>query len=153
MYVPCSYLYVLMMYLRWSLRTCIYSDARATVDLPTSFLCFIRFTGYLLSRGSNTNCLYFALRSFLVKLISIFQNVFAFTLFPGSSVLLQTPECSEYHPSAQSPEVMRSFPYQASIVRSQLPLSVSPVPLSDISFKSSLKTFLFSKTFSSVPLP
>ena len=32
------------------------------------------------------------------------QN-FTFILPPGSSALLQTPECSEYHPSEQSPVV------------------------------------------------
>ena len=37
--------------------------------------------------------------------ISTFQNFFTFTLLPGSSTLLQTPECSEYHPSKQSPVV------------------------------------------------
>ena len=74
-------------------------------DLPTSLLCFILFTGYLLSRGSNTNCLCFALRSFLIRLPSTFQNVFTFTLLPGSSALLQKLECSEYHPSEQSPVV------------------------------------------------
>ena len=65
-------------------------------------LCFILFTGYLLSRGSNTNCLCFALRSFLIRLPSTFQNFFTFTLLPGSSALHQTPECPEYHPSEQS---------------------------------------------------
>ena len=34
----------------------------------------------------------------LIKLPSTFQN-FTFTLLPGSSALLQTPECSEYHHS------------------------------------------------------
>ena len=28
------------------------------------------------------------------------------TLLPGSSALLQTPDCSEYHPSEQSPVVI-----------------------------------------------
>ena len=32
-------------------------------DLPISLLCFILFTGYLLSRGSNTNCLCFKIIS------------------------------------------------------------------------------------------
>ena len=68
-------------------------------------LCFILFTGYLLSRGWNTNCPCFALRSFLISLPSTFQNFFNFTLLSGSSALLQTPECSEYHPSEQSPVV------------------------------------------------
>ena len=74
-------------------------------DLPTSLLCSILFTGYLLNRGSNTNCLCFALRSFLVMLPSTFQNFFTFTLPPGSSAVIQTPECSEYHPSEQRPVV------------------------------------------------
>ena len=59
-------------------------------QMPTSLLCFILFTGYLLSRGSNTNCLCFALRSFLIRLPSTIQNFFTFTLLPGSSALLQT---------------------------------------------------------------
>ena len=73
------------------------------LDPPTSLLCFILFSGYLLSRGPNTLC--FALRSFLVRLSSTFQNFFTFTFLPGSSALLQTPGCSEYHPSEQSTAV------------------------------------------------
>ena len=122
-------------------------------DLPTSLLCFILFAGYLLSRGSNTNRACFALRSFLIRLPSIFQNFFTFTLLPGSSALLQTPECSEYHPSEESPVVMqRSFPYQAPVIWNQLPVFVRH-STSVNSFKSSLKTFLFLETFSSVSLP
>ena len=46
----------------------------------------------------------------------------------------------------------RSFSYQAPVIWNQLPVSVRhPTPVS--SFKSSLKTFLFLKTFSSVSLP
>ena len=71
----------------------------------SSLLCFILFIGYLLSRGSNTNGLCFALISFLIRLPSTFQNFFTFTLPPGSSALLQTPECSQYHPSELSPVV------------------------------------------------
>ena len=41
-------------------------------DLPMWLLCFIPFTGYLLSRGLNINCLCFALRSFLIRLPSTF---------------------------------------------------------------------------------
>ena len=122
-------------------------------DLPTSLLCFLLFTGYLLSRGSNTNCLCFALRSFLIRLPSTFQNFFTFTLPPGSSTLLQTLEFSKYHPSEQSPVVMqRSFSYQAPVIWNQLPVSVRHSACVS-SFKSSLKTFVFSETFSSVPLP
>ena len=76
------------------------------LDLPTSLLCFILFTDYLLSRGSNTSCLCFALRSFLIRLPSTFQNFFTFTLLPGSSAVVQTSECSEQHPSEQSPVVI-----------------------------------------------
>ena len=74
-------------------------------DPPTSLLCFILFTGYLLSRGSNTSYLCFALRSFLTGLPSTFQNFFSFTFLPGRSAPLQKPECSEYRLSQQSPVV------------------------------------------------
>ena len=47
----------------------------------------------------------FALRSFLIRPPSIFQNFFTFTFLPGSSALQQKPKCSEYHPSEQSPVV------------------------------------------------
>ena len=93
-------------------------------DPPTSLLCFILFTGYLLSRGSNKNCLCFALRSFLIRFPSTFQNFFTPTLPPGSSALLQTPECLEYHPSEQSPVISDSFSYQAPVIWNQLPVSV-----------------------------
>ena len=59
---------------------------------PMSLPCFVLFIGYLLSRGSNTPCLCFALRSFLNKSPSTFQSFFTFTFLPGSSALLQTPE-------------------------------------------------------------
>ena len=114
-------------------------------QMPTSLLCFILFTGYLLSRGSNTNCLCFALRSFLIRLPSTRKNFFTFTLLPVSSALLQTPECSESCGQ-------RSFSYQAPVIWNQLPVSVRH-STSVSSSKSSLKTLLFSKTFSLVPLP
>ena len=133
-------------------RTMLQDSFSEQPDLPTSLLCFTFFTGYLLNRGSNTNCLCFALRSFLIWLPSTFQNFFTFTFPPGSSALLQTPECSEYHPSEQSPVVSA-----LSLTRLQLSgtnsLFLSARSTSVSSFKSSLKTFLFLKTFSSVSLP
>ena len=88
-------------------------------------------------------------RSFLLRLPSTFQNFFTFTLPPGSSSLLQTPKCLEYHPSEQSPVVST-----LSLNRLQLSgtntLFLSTILVS--SFKSSLKTFIL-KTFSSVSLP
>ena len=88
-------------------------------DLPTSLLCFILFTGYLFRRGSNTNCLCFALRSFLITLPSTFQNFFTFTLLTGSSALLQTPECSY----EQSP-VVSALSLTRLVIWNQLPVSV-----------------------------
>ena len=120
-------------------------------DLPTSLLCFILFTGYLLSRGSNTNCLCFALR-FLIRLPSTFQNFFIFTLLPGSSALHTDTQVFRI-PSFQTKSCgQRSFSYQASVTWNQLPVSVHH-STSVSSFKSSMKTFLFLKTFSSVSLP
>ena len=37
--------------------------------------------------------------------VCTFQNFFTFTLLPGSSALLHTPECSEYDPSKHRPVV------------------------------------------------
>ena len=119
-------------------------------DLPTSLICFILFTGYLLSRGPNKNYLCFALRSFLIRLPSTFQN-FTFTLPPGSSALLQTPECSGYHRSEQSPVVSALFLTRLQLSGTNSLFLSAILPVS--SFKSSLKTFLFLKTFSSVSLP
>ena len=78
-------------------RTMLQDSFSEQPDLPTSHLCFILFTGYLLRGGLNTSCLCFALISFLIRHTSTFQNFFTFTLPPGTSALLQTPECSEYH--------------------------------------------------------
>ena len=71
-------------------------------DYQNLQVCFILFTGYLLSWGSNTNCLCFALRSSLIKSPSDFQTFFSFTLLPGSSTLLQTPTFLGCPPSALS---------------------------------------------------
>ena len=88
-------------------------------DLPISLLvlCFILFTGYLLSRELNTNCVScFALTQFNFKIISHQAPIYLSELHlytpstvPGSSALLQTSECSEYHPSALSPVVSTLF--------------------------------------------
>ena len=40
-----------------------------------------------------------------IRPLSTFQNFCTFTLLPGSSALLQTYECSVYHPSEESPVV------------------------------------------------
>ena len=74
-------------------------------DPPKSLrLCFILFgTGYLLTSGLIQ--VVFALRLFLIKPPSTFQNFLIFTLLPGSSALLQIHECSDCHPSAQRPVV------------------------------------------------
>ena len=75
------------------------------LDLITSLLCFNLFTGFLLNRESNTTSRCCALKSSLIRPLPIPQTFFTFTPLFGSSVLLQTLECSEYHPSAHSPAV------------------------------------------------
>ena len=77
-------------------RTMLQDSFSEQPDLPTSLLCFILFTGYLLSRGSNTNCLCFALRSFLIRLPSTFQLLLH--LYTPSRQLLS----SYRHPSVQN---------------------------------------------------
>ena len=121
-------------------------------DLPTSLLGFILFTGYLLRRGLNTNCLCFALRSFLIRLPSTFQNFFTFTLPSGSSALLQTPECSEYHPSNQSPVVSALSLSRLQLSGTNSLFLPTILPLSAL-INLPWKPFSFWKPFSSVSLP
>ena len=103
----------------------------------------------LASRGSNTNCLCFALRSSLIRPPSTFQSFFTFTLLPGSSDLLPTPECSEYHLSERSPVVSA-----LSLTRLRLSGTNSVRHSTSVtSYTSSFKIFIFLKTFSLVPLP
>ena len=81
------------------------------------------------------------------------QIFFTFTLHLGSSVILQTPECPEYSPAFRTKSNgQRSFSYQARTTWDKLPESIRHAS-SVSSFKPSLKTFLLSKSFSSVPLP
>ena len=111
----------------------------------TSCLCFIHFTGYLLSRASNANCLCFALRSSLIKPRSTFQSVLTFTFLPSSFALLKTPECLPSFRIKSSGQ--RSFSDQSpgsNYINKQKNVrhttSVSSV-------KTSLKIFPFSQTF------
>ena len=90
-----------------------------------------------LNRGSNTNCLCFALRSYLIRLSSTYQNFFAFTPSRQLRSSIQTPECSEHHPSELSPVVSTLFSYPAPVIWNQLPVSVRR-STSASSFKSSL---------------
>ena len=70
------------------------------------------------------------------------------TLLPGSSACLQTPWCSEYHPSGGQ----RSFSYQAPAVWKPLPVSASHATYLYMFFRIFRETFLFSETLSAVPL-
>ena len=143
------YIYIYMFSQAHHCQCGIYSETFISHYTTNSSCSLIRASFVnLLSRGSNTNCLCFVLRSFLTRLPSTFQNYFTFTLPPGSSALLQTPECSEYHPSEQACG-QRSFSYQAPVTWNQLPVSVRH----STSITSFVKTFLFLKTFSSVSLP
>ena len=105
-------------------------------DSPTSVLCFIVFTCHILSRGSNTNLLWFEIIPHQAP--STFLT-FPFTFLTGTSALLQISEYPEYHPSALSPGVGAPF-LQAPFAWSQPPVSVHHAA-SVSSFKSSLKTF------------
>ena len=76
----------------------------------------------------------------------VFQNYFTFTLPPSSSALLQTPECSEYHPSEQSHGVSA-----LSLTRLQLSgtnsLFLSAILLLSALLNLSWKPFSFKKPF------
>ena len=119
-------------------------------DLPTSHLCFILFAGYLLSRGSNTNCLCFKIIShqapiYLSELLHLYT--------PSRQLRSSTDTRAFRIPSFRTKSCgQRSFSYQTPVIWNQLPVSVRH-STSVSSFNSSLKTFLFLKTFSSVSVP
>ena len=118
-----------------------------------SHLFSITYTDSQLVTGLISNSLYFALNLWVVLPLPTSQTFFTFTLLLCSPVLLQTPECSEYHPFAQSQVVSALSLTELQQLGINSPLPPVTHAFSVSSFKSSLKTFLFSKTFSSVHLP
>ena len=117
-------------------------------DLPTSLLCFILFIGYLLNRRSNTNCFKIISHQapiYLSELLHLYTPPWQLCSSTDTRVFripsFWTNSCGQH-----------TFSYQAPVIWNQLPVSVHHSS-SVSSFKSSLKTFLFLKTFSSVSLP
>ena len=104
-------------------RTILQDSYGEPPDLPTSLLCFILFTGYLLGRGSNTSCLCVALRSFLTRSPSTFQNFFTFTLTPSRQLRSSTDtRVFRITSSEQSSMAMQSsFSYQAPVIWNTTP--------------------------------
>ena len=127
----------------------------SSTGLPNSIISHlfsILHTGSQLKKGLISNSLQFPLNLWMALPLPTSQIFFTFTLL-GSSVILQTPECSEYSPAFRTKSNgQHSFSYQARTTWNKLPASIRHAS-SVSSFKSSLKTFLLSKSFSSVPLP
>ena len=91
--VPCSFCQYIYIYL---IHIYIF-------DSIMSHLFSIHYTGSQLEKkGLISNYLHFALNLWNVLPLPTSQIFFTFTLLLGSSVLLQTPECSEYPSFAQS---------------------------------------------------
>ena len=88
-------------------------------------LYFILFTDYLMITGSTASnrhtTVCFALRLFLIRLISVQNHLHLYTPFRQRSALLQTPVCSEYHPSEQNQLV-------SALSSTRLMLSLEPTP-------------------------
>ena len=95
------------------------------------------FSGLLLTRESKTK--YFALRS-LIRPPATSDTFFTFAVFLSSSILLQTPKCSEYHPLTLSSVVMTLF-NRAPTTWNQFTVSVCHAYFVS-SFRSSSKTVL-----------
>ena len=82
------------------------------LDSPTglpnsimSHLYSIPYTASHLKKGLISNMLHFALNLWMILPLPTSRTFFTFTLLLGSSVLLQTPGCSECLPFAQSQAV------------------------------------------------
>ena len=114
-------------------------------DLPTSVLCFIVFTCHILSRGSNTNLLWFEVIPHQAP--STFLT-FTFTLLTGTSA-------PEYHPSTGTKSKSQSSSLTGSICLESAPCFCPPRCLCQFLqiFLENLSEFLISKTLCSVPLP
>ena len=90
---------------------------------PTSLLCFILFTGYLLRRGLNTNCLLcFKIIShqapvYLLDLLNLYSPSWRLCSSADTRVFRISSFCT-------TSSGQRSFSYQAPTASSQLPLSV-----------------------------
>ena len=108
-------------------------------DSPTSLLCFVLFTGYLLSRGSNTSfllCFKIISHQFPIYLSELLR------LYTPSRQLRSSADTQVFRiPSSRTKSCgQRSFFYQAPVILNQLPVSVR-YSISVSSFKSSLKPF------------
>ena len=101
-------------------------------------------------KGLISNMLHFALNLWMILPLPTSQTFFTFSLLLGCSVLLQTPECSEYHPFAQS-RGQRSFSYQAPTTWNFPLLSITH-PLS-VPSNLPWKPFSFWKLFLQSPCP
>ena len=112
------------------------------------------FTGYLLSRASNTNCLCFGLRSFFYQAPIYSSELLHLNIPSRQHPLFYMQDARVFRiPSFRTKSCgQRSFSYRAPVICNQLPVSVRH-STSVSYFKSSLNTFQFLKTFSSVSLP
>ena len=110
------------------------------------------FHWFWLKKGLISNSLHFALNLWMALPPPASQTFFTYILLLRSSVPLQTPECSEYHPFAQSP-VIRAL----SLTKPKQP-GTNSSPLSvrhPLSVPSTLpwKPFSFRKHFFQSPFP
>ena len=125
----------------------------SSLGLPNSVmphLFSILYTGSQLKKGLISNSLHFALNLWMVLPLPTSQILFTLIGTPPRQFRSSADTRVFRIPSFRTKSSgQRSFSYQAPTTRNKLPASIRHAS-SASSFKSSLKTFLFSKTFSSV---
>ena len=129
-------------------KTMLLSSSTGRPNLIMSHLFSIPYTGSQLNKGLISNSLHFALNLWIVLPLLTPHIFFTFTLLLGSSVLLQTPECSEYQPFAQNKVV-------SALSLTKLQQHGTSFPLLSVMHLSNLpwKPFSFRKPFLQSPYP
>ena len=83
-------------------KTVLFGSSTGLPNSVTSHLFYITRTGSQFKKRIAVKLTHFPLNLLMVLPLPTPQTLFTFTLLLGSSVLLQTAECSEYPPFAQS---------------------------------------------------
>ena len=132
-------------------KTMLHSSSTSLPNSTMSHLFSVPYTGSQLKKRLISNLIHFALNHWMV-LPLLTSKTFTFTLLLGSSVLLQTPECSEYNLFARS-QVVSAL----SLTKIQQHGTNSPLHsvIHPLSVPSNLpwKPFSFWKLFLQSPCP
>ena len=117
-------------------------------DTPTSLLCFILFTGYLLSRGSNTSCLCFKIIFHQAPIHLSELHLYTPSRHLSSSADIRVFRIPSFRTKSSG---QHSFSYQAPVIWNQVPCFRLPFYLCQF-FQIFLVNFFLLKNFFFSPI-